>query len=165
MNTPSSAKPVLGVRKRELSPLQRARVSLGLPVDARPKTNLAWLLRKSRLGKTAIDYLGVSNDEQAQRIVALYHRLNRTERKAVTIDYLMLASGADLHHIWGCIQEELSRAAGIVICEALPEMLRKAIERAKGPDGYRDCYLLLQMAGLLPVPGQPGLLACLGRKG
>jgi hypothetical protein len=162
MNTPGPAKRVLGVRKRELSPLQRARLSLGLKVDARPKTNLACLLRKSKLGKTAIDYLGVSNDEQALRIVALYQRLNRTERKAVTIDYLMLAAGAELHHIWGCIQEELSRAAGVTICEALPEMLRKSIERAMGPDGYRDCYLLLQMAGLLPVPGQPGLLERLG---
>jgi hypothetical protein len=35
-------------RKRELSPLRRGCMSLGLPVDAKPKTNLAWLLRKAK---------------------------------------------------------------------------------------------------------------------
>ena len=97
--------------KRTLSPLRRACLSLGLRGDARPKTNLARLLRKARLGKTAIDYLRLSNDEQAQRIVVLYDTLNSTERKAVTIDYLILAAGVDVHHISGVIQEERSRLA------------------------------------------------------
>jgi hypothetical protein len=165
MNTSGSAKPVLGVRKRELSPLQRARVSLGLPVDARPKTNLACLLRKSRLGKTAIDYLGFSNDEQAQRIVDLYHRLNATERKAVNLDHLIMAAEADPAHIWGCINAELYREAVVLACMNASKVVQAVIDRALKPDGYQDQKLVLQMAGLLPVPGQPGLLACLGRKG
>ena len=74
--------------KRELSPLQRACVSLGLCADAKPKTNLARLLRKANLGKTAIEYLEFSKGEEARQIVALYYGLNATERKAVTIDYL-----------------------------------------------------------------------------
>ena len=38
--------------RRELSPLRRACLSLGLEVDAQPDTNLSWLLRKAKLGKT-----------------------------------------------------------------------------------------------------------------
>jgi hypothetical protein len=141
--------------KRELSPLQRARRSLGLPVDARPKTSLARLLRKAGLGETAIDYLGFSSDEQAQQIVTLYYSLNGTERKAVRIDYLLLAAGADPHHIWGCIQEELSRVegmgGGILACMDALKVMR---DRALAPDGYQDRRLLFQIAGILPVPGQ-----------
>lgn len=141
-------------RKRELSPLRRACVSLGLSVNAKPKTNLAWLLRKAKLGKTAIDYLQFSSDEQAQQIVALYQRLNATERKAVTIDYLVLAAGLDPAHIWGCINAELYREAGLVASLNAPKIVRKLVESALKPNGYQDYRLLFQIAGLLPVPGQ-----------
>ena len=140
--------------KRELSPLRRACVSLGLQVDARPLTNLAWLLRKAGLGKTAIDYLQFSSDDQAQQIVALYHRLNATERRAVTIDYLVLAAGADPAHVLGCVGAEVYRMAGILACMDAPTVVRKLVERALTPDGYQDRKLLFQMAGILPMPGQ-----------
>jgi hypothetical protein len=140
--------------KRELSPLRRACLSLGLGVDARPKTNLARFLRKAGLGETAICYLGVSSDEQAQQIVALYHRLNATERKAVTIDYLVLAARADVHRILGCISAEQYRVAGALACM---DAVKVMIERALTPGGYEDRRLFFQMAGLLPVPGLASL--------
>jgi hypothetical protein len=161
MNTPGSAKLVFCVRKRELSPLRRACLSLGLPVDVRPKTNLARLLRRAGLGKTGIEYLKFSKGEQARQIVELYHSLNATERKAVTIDYLIMAAGADVHHVSGLIQEGVSRAteahAILLACASAPEVTEKAIERALTPEGYQDRKLLFQIAGVLPVPGQQGL--------
>ncbi|MGA3213860.1 MAG: hypothetical protein ABSD20_21335 [Terriglobales bacterium] len=45
----------------------------------------------------------------------LYHKLNATERKAVSIDYLVMAAGADVHNVSGVIQEEISRAEGICL--------------------------------------------------
>jgi hypothetical protein len=152
------------VLKRELSPLQRARLSLGLDVDAQPRTNLARLLRRAGVAETAICRLGASSDEQAQQIVALYHRLNATERKAVTIDYLIMAAGANPAHIWGCINAELYREAVLLACINAPRIMQTVIEHAKTPDGYQDQKLVLQMAGLLPVPGQPGLLLGAGGK-
>jgi hypothetical protein len=142
--------------KRELSPLQRARLSLGLEVDAKPRTRLVWLLRAAGVDKTAaLDHLGLSSDEQAERMVTLYYSLNATERKAVSIDYLLLAAGADPHHIWGCIQEELSRVqgmgGGILACMDALKVMR---DRALTPDGYQDRRLLFQIAGVLPAPGQ-----------
>jgi hypothetical protein len=142
--------------KRELSPLQRARLSLGLEVDAKPRTRLAWLLRAAGLDKTAaLDYLGFSSDEQAVRIVTLYYSLNATERKAVSLDVLVLAAGADPHRIWGCIQEELSRVlgmgGGILACMDALKVMR---DRALTPEGYQDRRLLFQIADVLPVPGQ-----------
>jgi hypothetical protein len=139
--------------KRELSPLQRGRLSLGLPVDAQPKTSLARFLRKAGLEKTAIEYLQFSSDDQAQQIMALYHRLNATERKAVTIDYLVMASGLDPAHIWGCINAELYREAELLACMNAPTVVRKLVERALTPDGYQDRKLLFQLAGILPMPG------------
>jgi hypothetical protein len=133
-------------RKRELSPLRRACLSLGLPVDAKPKTNLAWQLRKAKLGNTAIEYLGLSVDDQAQRIVALYGLLNATERKAVTIDYLILAAGADVHHLSGVIQEEVSRMCGIKMgILAHGVVLDALIKRSLKPDGIQAQKLLFEL--------------------
>jgi hypothetical protein len=143
-------------RKRELSPLRRACLSLGLNVDAKPRTRLASRLRAARLGKTAVDYLRFSDDQQARQIVRLYDRLNATERKAVTIDYLVLAAGADVHHVSGVIEEEVSRAegimAGILVWRAVPDVTKKLIEHALKPNGYKDRTLLYQLTGpLLPM--------------
>ena len=41
-------------------------------------------------------------DEQARRIIELYYSLNATKRKAVTIDYLVMAAGADVLQCLGC---------------------------------------------------------------
>ena len=149
--------------KRELSPLQRARLSLGLEVDAKPRTQLAWILRRAGLGMTAISYLRWSKDEQARQIVGLHDSLNATERKAVTIDYLIMAAGVDQHHIWGCIQEELSRVqwmtAGLLACMDAPKVMRKLVQRAMTPDGYQDRKLVLQAAGFFPpVPSNARVL-------
>jgi hypothetical protein len=99
----------------------------------------------------------LSADEQAERIVTLYYSLNGTERKAVSIDYLLMAAGADPHHIWGCIQEELSRVqgmgGGILACMDALKVMR---DRALTPDGYQDRRLLFQIAGVVPVPGWSG---------
>lgn len=145
--------------KRELSPLRRACVSLGLPVDTRPGTNLARLLRKAGLGKTAVEYLKFSEGEVAQQIIALYYSLNATERKAVTIDYLIMAAGADVHHVSGLIQEGLSRAteceAGLLAYTNLPAVVDKAIEYALTPEGYKDRHMLLRIAGAIPASPQP----------
>lgn len=84
-------------------------------VDAKPKTNLAWLLHKAKLGQTAIEYREFSGDDQAQRIVALYSSLNATERKAVMIDYLVMAARADVHHVSRVIQTEVSRIRGMQV--------------------------------------------------
>ena len=147
-------------RKRELSPLRRACLSLGLGINAKPETNLAWLLRKAGLGKTAIDYLRFSDDEQVRKIVALYDSLNTTERKAVTIDYLIMSAGLDAAHIWGCVNAELYRAAGRLACLAAPKVVRKLVESALKPNGYQDRRLLFQVGGVLPVCGQQGVAAC-----
>jgi len=146
--------------KHDLSPLRRACLSLGLEVDAMPGTRLAWLLRKAGLGKTGIEYLQFSSDDQAQQIVALYHRLNATERKAVTLDYLALAAGADSAHVLGCVGAEVYRMAGTLARMDAPTVVRRLVERALMPDGYQDRRLFFQMAGLLPVPGQQSATGC-----
>jgi hypothetical protein len=144
-------------RKRELSPLRRACLSLGLPINAKPETNHAWLLRRLGLGSTGIDYLKFSGDDQAQQIVALYHSLNATERRAVSIDHLVLAAGADVHHVWGLIQEELSRVtdtrAMLMTSMRASDVIETAIESALTPEGHHDRELVMQAARVFPIPG------------
>jgi hypothetical protein len=135
--------------------LRRACLSLGLPVDSRPRTNLARLLRKARLGKTAIEDLKFAKGEEAQRIVDLYHSLNTaTERKAVTIDYLIMAAGADAHKVWGLIHEGVSRRSGfetgLLVAMTAPDVTRKAIECALTPEGHEDRELVLRIAEVVP---------------
>ena len=142
--------------KRELSPLRRACLSLGLEVDAQPETNLALILRKAKLGKTGMDYLRWSEDEHARQIVARYDSLNATERKAVTIDYLIMATGADVHHIWGAIQEELSRMGGLAASVNSLRVLKKTVENALTPGGHEDRKLFFQIADHLPSPPKSG---------
>lgn len=162
VSRPYKLRPRLGVQfpKHDLSPLRRACLSLGLEVNAQPPTNLAWLLRKARLGKTAMEYLRFSDDEQAREIVARYDSLNSTERKAVTIDYLIMATGADVHHIWGVIQEELSRMDGLVVAMAASQkslgVLKKTVENALTPGGHEDRKLFFQIAGNIPSPPKSG---------
>jgi hypothetical protein len=145
--------------KRTLSPLRRACLSLGLPFDVRPGTNLAWRLKKLGLGKTAIEYLKWSKGAQARQIVELYYSLNSaTERKAVTIDHLIMAADADVHHVSGLIQEGVSRVteieAGLLIYSNAPDVTRKAIERALTPEGHKDRELVLRIAEVVPAPAQ-----------
>jgi hypothetical protein len=144
-------------RKRELSPLRRTCLSLGLPVDAKPESNHAWLLRRLGIGSTGIEYLRLSGNDQARRIVALYESLNATERKAVTIDYLVMAARADIHHVWGLIQEELSRVtdtrAMLMTSMSVSDVIETAIESALTPEGHHDRKLVLQAAQVFPIPG------------
>jgi hypothetical protein len=145
---------LLSFPKRLLSPLRRACLSLGLEVDARPSTNLSGLLRKAGLGKTGIEFLKFSDEEHARRIRDLYYALNSTERKAVTIDYLIMAADADAHHVWGVIQEGLSRVAEaeavLVACINAPGVIRQAVEHAQTPEGHADRELILQILGVVP---------------
>ena len=144
-------------RKREHSPLRRACLSLGLPVNAKPETNHAWLLRKLGIGSTGIEYLRLSDDDQARQIVALYDSLNSTERRAMTVDYLVMAAGADIHRVWGLIQEELSRVtdtrAMLMTSMSVSDVIETAIESAPTPDGHYDRKLVLQAARMFPIPG------------
>jgi hypothetical protein len=160
---------VLRFPKRKLSPLRRACVSLHLLVDARPRTNLARLLRKAGLGKTAIEYLKFSDGKVSQQIVELYYSLNATERKAVTIDYLIMAAGANVHHVSGLIQEGLSRAteceATLLACTNAPDVTRKAIEHALTPEGHEDRELVLRIAEVVPAPTQTRFTVGLHRRG
>ncbi len=146
--------------KNNLSPLRRACLSLGLEVNAQPETNLAWLLRKAKLGKTAMKYLRFSKDEHACQIIARFDSLCSTERKAVTIDYLIMATGADAHHIWGVIQEELSRMEGLVASLAASvnavTVVKKTVENALKPGGHEDRRLFFQITGDLPSPPKSG---------
>ncbi len=143
----------LNFPRRKLSPLRRACLSLGLPVDVRPGTNLARRLRNAGLRTTAIiEHLKFSGDQEARQIVELYCLLkNATERKAVSIDHLILAAGADVHHVWGVIQEELSRASEaesmLLACTNAPDVTRKSVEYALKPGGHEDRELLLRIVG------------------
>jgi hypothetical protein len=162
VSRPYKQRPRLRVQfpKRNLPPLRRACLSLGLEVNAQPGTNLAWLLRKAKLGKTAMEYLRFSDDVQAHQIVARFDSLNSTERKAVTIDYLIMATGADVHHIWGVIQEELSRMDGLVVAMAASQkslgVLKKTVENALTTGGHEDRKLFFQIAGNIPSPPKSG---------
>lgn len=157
MNPSRSSNVAFCVPRRELSPLRRACLSLGLPVDARPQTNLARLLRAAGLGKTAIEYLKFSKGEPARQIVELYQSLNATERKAVTIDYLILAAGADVHQVSGLIQEGASRVSEaqstLLACASAPDVMKRAIERALTAEGHQDRKLVLQAARVVPTAG------------
>jgi hypothetical protein len=153
--------------KRELSPLQRACLSLGLPIDARPRTNLGQQLRRAGLAKTAIEYLKCAKGEQARQIVQRFYSLKTaTERKAVTIDHLILAEGSDFHQVRGLIMEGVSRVSEVetdlLIAMNTPDLIRKAIESAKTPGGHKDRELLLRIAAPLLSLGAPARLSQTG---
>jgi hypothetical protein len=106
-----------------------------------------WARRQSK-------YLKLSRDEQARRIVELYNSLkSATERQAVTIDYLIIAAAADVHHVWGVIQEEVSRRSEIETCLLVArhalDVTRKIVERAKTPEGYKDRELFMRLESSL----------------
>lgn len=141
---------ILSFPRRNLSPLRRACLSLGLPIDARPQTNLARALRRAGLGRTAIESLKFSKGEEARKIVDLYYSLDSaTERKAVTIDFLIMAAGADVHQVSGLIQEGVSRHAEaetkLLAAKNAPDVMRRAVDRAMTPDGHKERELISRL--------------------
>ena len=78
----------------------------------------------------------------------------------MTIDYLIMATGADVHHIWGVIQEELSRMDGLVTAMEASQkslgVLKKTVENALTTGGHEDRKLFFQIAGNIPAPPKSG---------
>jgi hypothetical protein len=101
-------------------------------------------------------YLRHADDEGARKLVALHTTLAKGERDAVTIDHYIAAAGVDFHKVFGVISEQVSRIEGtkasMIAAVSSPLMMRAAGEWGATYDGHADRKMILQTAGVAPVP-------------
>lgn len=105
---------------------------------------------------TAYSYLRHSTGEEAGKIVRAHDSLSKIERENVTIDYYIAATKVDFHKLFGQLAEQISAidgtTASIIAAANSPEMMRAAVQRGGRYDGHQDTKLVLQTAGVAPVP-------------
>jgi hypothetical protein len=134
---------------------RRACIALVLPPDYEPVTNLEAILKE--VGIVDVwPYLRHADDEGARKVVKLRADLAKGERDAVTIDHYIAAAGADFHKIFGVVAEQVSRIEGtkasMIAAAGSPELMSAAVRRGRTYHGHQDAKMVLQTAGVAPVP-------------
>lgn len=156
---------------RALTLTRRASIALGLLPDFEPVTNLQAVVLDIGLRHPWPAYLRHSGNEDARVVVRLYDELAKQEREAVTLDHYIAAGKVairdkvgkvtgdrpvDFHAVFGALSEQVSRiegaAAQMMAAVRGPAMVKAAEMWGGMPDGHADRKLLLQTAGVAPVP-------------
>jgi len=139
-----------------LTGLVRACRQLGLDDDFDPPTAIQQTLNDSHLGPEVYTYLKNSVAPEAKKIVRMYFALETKQREEVTIDHLIAAAEVDHIKVWGAISEEVMRAKGaaasMIAALRSPEAMSAAAIFAGTEGGHADRKMILQTAGVAPVP-------------
>jgi hypothetical protein len=137
-----------------MTPLRRACIALGLPPDFPPPGQTDWIIKRMPGGKQrAIELLRNSPDERGLKLIEAYDTLAPAEQKAITLGYLIAATGSNAPALMGLIVTEDYRQTGsVALIRAIvssPEAVRRAAKRALTPGGFRDANLVLQIAAMV----------------
>jgi len=145
-------------RKHEiaLSLRRRACIALELEEDFDPPTNLASILKEAGLKHSVWTYIRHADSEDCRKLVATYVKLAPGERDAVSIDHYLAATHADFHKVFGALSEQVSRIEGgkaaMMISASAPRMAKAASNFGDFLHGHADRKMILQTAGVAPVP-------------
>jgi hypothetical protein len=143
--------------EKGLTAIERASVAIGLSSSFIPKTNVQGALKKAKVKPSdAIDALRNSSREEAIAIITKFDLLSPSERKAVTIDHLIAATGIDVYSAMGAIVEATTREGAnvsmLIAAVAHPQVMEKTVKFAMRADGFADRQLLHRSMSTTPVP-------------
>jgi hypothetical protein len=143
----------------ELTPIRRAVLSMGLPLEFEPTTAISRVFDEANITHNEVlNFLRNSPREEARKIVQMNDRLTKSEQRAVTLDHLCAGAKIEaptaLEVIVGEIHRHGANVATLIAAVAHPTIMKSTIESAKliGPDGHNDRKIILQAGGTAPTP-------------
>jgi hypothetical protein len=103
--------------------------------------------------KAVLDAMRFSEDPVVQCFLAKYDSLGVWARANICWEAIALAAGVDLLHLLGAavvaLQDHTMTAGKLIAMSHLPEVVKKRIEYARLPGGWRDREALHKLVGLL----------------
>jgi hypothetical protein len=117
-------------------------------------TQITPLLKYNRGSlKGVLEAMRFSKDPVVQRFLATYDSLGVWARENTCWEAIALAAGVDLLHLLGAavvaLQDHTMTAGKLIAMSHLPEVVKKRIEYARLPGGWRDREALHKLVGLL----------------
>ena len=117
-------------------------------------TQITPLLKGTRGGlKAVLEAMRFSQDPVAQSFLAKHDSLGVWARQNTCWEAIALAAGIDLLHLLGAAlvawREHTMTAGKVIAISYYPEVVKKRIECAKLPGGWRDRDALDKLLGLL----------------
>lgn len=138
-----------------------ALVRLGVtPEQLRDTPQISEMLREVRNGRSiAIRAMRFSQQQILTDFLVKYDSIPERDREQIPLEAIAISIGQDVRHLWGeimlAIRESSVNAVKIIAVAAHPDVLKKRVEFAKTPGGYRDRDALDIMLGALPSPKGP----------
>lgn len=139
-------------RKRTRGPLARLGITVTEYVAA-PK--ISPILREIQGGKSkALKAMRFSTSELIQKFLSKYDSIPAYDREKLSIEAIALSAGVNIPHLWGeimlAMREHSVNSVKIIAVANHPEVVKKTIEFAQLPGGYRDREHVHTMLGALP---------------
>lgn len=158
-SNPSSTSNLLKVPSEPELPRKSAALSrLGVSkeqLDSAPE--ITPILKETRGGiKMALSALRFSSDPAVEKFLAKYDSIPDRDRKSLPLEAIALAADVDIRALLGEImlavrEHSVSRVKMIAIASH-PEVIKRRVEFAQLPGGFRDRDALDTMLGALPRP-------------
>ena len=140
--------------RRRNTPLTRIGVSA---VDLVRAPRISPILREIQGGKAkALKAMRFSDTECIQKFLAKWDSISPRDREYLSIEAVAIAAKVDIRHLWGeimlAMREHSVNSVKVIAVANHPEIIRKQIEFAQTPGGYRDRDSINLMLGALPTP-------------
>lgn len=118
------------------------------------------MLREIRGGRSlAIKAMRFAEGDFIGPFLDKYDSLPIRDRQSLSFEAIALAAQINIRHLWGeimlAIREHSVNAVKIIAVAAHPDVVRRRVEYAQTPGGYRDRDALDTMLGALPSPKGP----------
>ena len=117
--------------------------------------NITSILKESRGGiKLAFKAMRFSETAEIVKFLQKYDATPEGDRDRVPLEAIAIAAGINVRHLWGeimlAIREQSVHSVKMIAVSAHPEIIKKRVEFAQLPGGYRDRDALDTMLGALP---------------
>jgi hypothetical protein len=162
----SSPKPEINLARVPNYPVPPVRSEAALkrigvtPEQLRNAPQITEILKEVQGGITlAIRAMRLSQQELIVRFLEKYDAIPDRDLESTPIEAIAIACNIDIRHLWGeimlAMRESSVNSVKIIAVAAHPEIMKKRVEYAQTPGGYRDRDALDTMLGALPSPKGP----------
>jgi hypothetical protein len=148
-------------RRYELTRPNSALSRIGVSLEeykAAPK--ISPILREIQGGKSkALRAMRFSASPLIQSFLDKYDSIAPRDREKLSLEAIALAAKVDITHLWGeimlAMREHSVNSVKIIAIANHPDVIKKRVEYAQLPGGFRDRDALDTMLGALPSPKGP----------